>query len=99
MMLGGRMPPERPRELPADDAHLELGRDVRVQSDRDGGLAERLDRLVEVNPASLDLAPVLAQEIREVLRRARAEQLALFGGLAALLVGQCLDLLLEPLGV
>ena len=67
MMLGGRMTPDTPRELLADDAHLELGRDVRVQSDRDGGLAERLDRLVEVNPASLDLDPVLAEEIREVL--------------------------------
>src|SRR4029079_18249053 len=87
-ILGGRMTWGLARALFADDAHLELGRDVRVQPDRDGHLTERLDRLVEMDAAPLDLDPVLAEEIGEILGRHRAEQLALFGGLTALLVGQ-----------
>src|SRR3990172_11994287 len=67
--------------LVADDVHSELRRDVLVQPHRDRGLAERLDRLVEVEAPPLDLDAVPREEVDDVLGGHGAEQLALPGGL------------------
>ena len=60
--LGGR-----DRCLFANDADAELGRDVGVQPDLHRRLAERFDRLVEVDPPPLDLQVVPGEEIGDVL--------------------------------
>jgi hypothetical protein len=62
-----------------------------VQAHRHRRLAERLDRLFELHAASLELDAVLVEEVDEVLRGHGAEELALLGRLAALLVSQRLD--------
>ena len=62
-----------------------------MQAHRHGELAERLDRLVEPDPAPLDLDAVLREEGREVGRAHRAEEPALVGGLPALGEVQGLD--------
>src|SRR4029453_17091147 len=85
--------------LLADDRDLELRGDVGVESDRHDALAQRLQRLVEMNPAPLDLDPLPLEKFRDVLRGDRAEELALFRGLPALLVADGLDATAERLGV
>src|SRR3989441_1097063 len=73
------------RALFADDGDFELRRDVVMEPNRHRGLAERLDRLVQRDPPALDLDPVPLQELHDVLRGHRAEELSLLGGLPALL--------------
>src|SRR2546426_11651296 len=91
---GGPSPPARgraSRALFAEDGDFELRRDVVMEPNRPRGLAERLDRLVQRAPPALDLDPVPLQELHDVLRGHRAEELALLGGLPALLVHEGLD--------
>src|SRR6266480_3716644 len=85
--------------LLADDVDAEPGRDVLVQPDRDERLTERLDRLVQRHPAALHLDRVLRQEIDDVLRGHRAEELAFLRGLTPLFVDQRLDPITQGLGV
>src|SRR5438132_12370632 len=87
------------RALFADDGNFELRRDVVMEPNRHRGLAERLDRLVQRDPPALDLDPVPLQELHDVLRGHRAEELALLGGLPALLVHEGLDPLAQRLGL
>src|SRR2546427_2525617 len=87
------------RALLADDADFQLGDDVGMQADRDGGLAERLDGLIELDALALDLHAVLLEEVDEVLRGDRAEELAFLRGLAPLLVHERLDPVAYGLGV
>ena len=87
------------RYSPRTIVTLQLGGDVGVQSDRHARLAQGLHRLVEVDPPPLDLDSLPLEEVRDVLRGDRAEELALFRGLAALLVAQRLDPPTERLGV
>src|SRR5438309_4311263 len=87
------------RALFADDGDFELRRDVVMEPNRHRGLAERLDRLVQRDPPALDLDPVPLQELHDVLRGHRAEELALLGGLPALLVHEGLDPLAQRLGL
>src|SRR2546426_11281800 len=79
------------RALFADDGDFELRRDVVMEPNRHRGLAERLDRLLPRDPPALDLDPVPLQELHDVLRGHRAEELALLRGLPALLVHEGLD--------
>src|SRR5438876_8050850 len=87
------------RALFADDGNFELRRDVVMEPNRHRGLAERLDRLVQRDPPALDLDPVPLQELHDVLRGHRAEELALLGGLPALLEHEGLDPLAQRLGL
>src|SRR5437867_12552750 len=87
------------RALLADDGNFELSRDVMMEPNRHRGLAERLDRLARRDPPALDLDPVPLQELHEVLRGHRAEELALLGGLPALLVHEGLDPVAQRLGL
>src|SRR5262245_7001868 len=70
-----------------------------MQAHRDRELAERLDRLLERDAFAVHLDAARAEEIRDVLRSDRAEQLAFLGGLPALLVGECLDARAQAVGV
>src|SRR5260221_13927137 len=72
----------------ARDADRQLRRDFRMDPNRDMRLAERLDRLVEVDPPTLDLDALASEEFGDVLGRHGAEELAFLGSLAALLVRQ-----------
>src|SRR3954451_17326622 len=85
--------------LAANDADEEFGGDFGMDADRDARLAERLDGLVEVDAAALDLEALLAEELRDVLRGHGTEELAFLGGLAALLVRQRFDAGTQRLGV
>src|SRR5258705_13244309 len=62
-------------------------------------LAERLDRLVERDALAVHRDAAGAEEIGDVLRGDRAEQLAFLGRLPALLVDERLDLRAERLRV
>src|SRR5437879_6748613 len=89
----------RATRLLADDADFQLRDDVGVQTDRDGALAERLDGLVELDAPALDLHAVLVEEVDEILRGDRAEELAFLGRLPPLLVGEQFDPVTQSLGV
>src|SRR5262250_2939176 len=95
----GRWTPRAARALLAHDADLQLRGDVGVQTNRNDALTERLDRLVELHALALDFQTVLVEELHEVLRRDGAEELALLGGLAPLLVRERLDPVAQRLGV
>jgi len=89
----------RRRGLFAHDAHAQLRGDISMQTHGHAALAKRLDGLIELHATPLDLHAVLVEKIHEVLRCHRTEKLALFGGLPALLVDECLDLRANALGV
>jgi hypothetical protein len=59
-----------------DDPDLDLGPDVGVQPERHAVDAERLDRLVQVDLAPLDVVPLGLELLRDVGRGHRPEQLA-----------------------
>src|SRR5207245_5025003 len=82
----------RTTPLLADDVDPQLRDDVRVQPHGDRVLAERLDGLLECDALAVHRNTARAEEVGDVLRRDRAEELAFLGGLAALLVDQRFDL-------
>src|SRR5580765_3574737 len=83
---------DQTERLLADDVDAQLRHDVLVQSHRDQMLSERLDRLVECDALAVHRDAARAEEIGDVLRRDRAEELAFLGRLPPLLVDQSLDL-------
>src|SRR5687768_1357852 len=62
-----------------DDPDLHLGLHFRVQADRHGKDAKRLERLIELDLTAVDLEveTLLLQAVRNVLRSDRPEQLRL----------------------
>src|SRR5262249_56238060 len=87
----GPLTPRAAGAVVAQDADLQLRGDVGVQTNGNDALTERLDRLVELHTLALDFQTVLVEELHEVLRRDRPEELALLGGLAPLLVRERFD--------
>ncbi len=70
-----------------------------MQADGHRRLAERLDGLVQHDAAPFDRESARAEEIHEILGRDRTEELALLGGLPALLGHEGLDAGTHTLGV
>src|SRR5919197_3434032 len=96
---GARIAPRALEALFAGDDDFEPRRDVVVEPDRYDDLAERLDRLVQRDPTALDLDRIPLQELHDVLRGHRAEELALFGGLPTLFEDEGLDPVAHRLGL
>src|SRR5690554_5610833 len=65
-----------------DHPDLDLGTDLGVQPDRDRIDAQRLDRLVQLDlaPVDLEVEALLRQPFRDIRGRDRAEQLRLRAG-------------------
>src|SRR5262245_10769472 len=69
------MRPSRPLLVLADDPELQLRDYTSGETDRHFVLAERLDRLVELDPAVVEVDVRLLQLLRDVAAGDRAEQL------------------------
>src|SRR5262245_13947321 len=77
-----------------------------MQADADRRLAQRLDRLIELNTASFDLDAAGAEKVDDVLGRHRTEELAFLGRLTSHLEhepfdprAQCLSIVLDAFGL
>src|SRR5215510_1535311 len=87
------------RLLAADDADFQLSNDIGVQANGDDRLSERFDGLIELHTLALHFHAVLVENLDQVLRRDRAEQLAFLRRLAPFLVGERLDPAAQRLGI
>src|SRR5437899_3565990 len=76
-----------------------LGNSYAVFCLKNKNLAERLDGLVELHASALDLHAMLVEEVDEILRGDRAEELAFLGCLTPILVGERFDHVAKSLGV
>ena len=86
----------RHQHLLLDDPDPDLGLHVGVQADRHAIDAERLDRLVQVDLALLDVEALRLELLRDVGRRDGAEQLAFFADARREGERDLLELLGEP---
>ena len=87
------------RRLRLDDRHANRGVNLRVQPDRNGVLAELLDRMLELDLPLVDRVPRLGQLVGDVLRGDRAEQPVAFAGLGLMVIATAESLSAIGLGL
>src|SRR5262245_33599252 len=83
--------------LGGGDPHLQVGHHVLVQAHRDAVLADLLDRLLELDLPAVELDPLGLDQVGDLGRRHRAEELALLADVRLHLEPQRLEpALLDP---